>query len=59
MKLDYCVLGTNDMDKAMAFYDALFEQTALKKVLATDRMIFWQCDDFAFAIATAPRLRVT
>lgn len=52
MKMDYCVLGTNNMTAAIAFYDALFEATALKQVLSTDRMTFWQCDDFAFAIAT-------
>ncbi|WP_299083992.1 VOC family protein [uncultured Paraglaciecola sp.] len=51
MKMDYCVLGTNNMAAAMQFYDSLFEKTALKQVLATDRMTFWQCDDFAFAVA--------
>lgn len=51
MKLDYCVLGTNDMEAAVKFYDALFEDTDLKQVLATDRMTFWQCEDFAFAVA--------
>ena len=51
MKLDYCVLGTNAMDESIKFYDSLFEQTELKKVLTTDRMTFWQCEDFAFAVA--------
>ncbi|MBV1870934.1 MAG: VOC family protein [Gammaproteobacteria bacterium] len=51
MKLDYCVLGTNKIEKAIKFYDSLFEQTELNKILSTDRMTFWQCDDFAFAIA--------
>ena len=51
MKLDYFVFGTNDMDAAMKFYDSLFENTELKRVLSTDRMIFWQCEDFAFALA--------
>lgn len=52
MKLDYCVLGTNNMPASITFYDALFEQTELQQVLSTDRMTFWQCGDFAFAIAT-------
>jgi len=52
MKLDYCVLGTNKMEDAISFYDSLFENTGLKQVLATDRMVFWGRDDFAFAIAT-------
>ena len=51
MKLDYCVLGTNNMKKAISFYDSLFEETELNQVLTTDRMTFWQCEDFAFAIA--------
>ncbi|ARN73774.1 VOC family protein [Oceanicoccus sagamiensis] len=51
MKLDYCVFGTNSMEDAIKFYDSLFEKTELKQVLSTDRMTFWQCEDFAFAIA--------
>lgn len=51
MKLDYCVFGTNDMESAIRFYDALFETTKLSRLLSTDRMTFWQCEDFTFAIA--------
>jgi predicted lactoylglutathione lyase len=51
MKLDYCVLGTNNMQASIKFYDSLFDQTELKHVLSTERMTFWQCEDFAFAIA--------
>lgn len=51
MKVDYCVFGTNDMEASIKFYDALFEKTGLNQVLSTDRMTFWQDDDFAFAIA--------
>ena len=29
----------------------MFEKTELNKVLTTKRMTFWQCDDFAFAVA--------
>ena len=39
------------MEEAIKFYDSLFEQTELKQVLSTDRMTFWQCEDFAIAIA--------
>ena len=39
------------MEAAVKFYDSLFEQTELDQVFATDRMTFWQCEDFAFAIA--------
>lgn len=52
MKMDYCVLGSNNLQASVKFYDALFEQTDLTQVLATDRMTFWQGADFAFAVAT-------
>ena len=52
MKLDYCVLGTNNMEAAIKFYDSLFELTELNNVLTTERMSFWQGEDFTFAIAT-------
>jgi predicted lactoylglutathione lyase len=51
MKLDYCVLGTNNIENSIKFYNSLFEETELNQVLSTDRMTFWQCEDFAFAIA--------
>ena len=51
MKMSYTVLGTNNMGASVKFYDSLFEETELKQVLSTDRMTFWQCDDFAFAVA--------
>ncbi len=49
--MDYCVLGTNNMEASTKFYDSLFEKTELNQVLSTERMTFWQCEDFAFAIA--------
>ena len=51
MKMSYSVLGTTNMEAAVKFYDSLIEQTELNQVFATDRMTFWQCEDFAFAIA--------
>ncbi|MDO6525752.1 VOC family protein [Motilimonas sp. 1_MG-2023] len=53
MKMNYFVLGTNNIEASTCFYDALFEQTALSQVLANERMTFWQGDDkdSAFAIA--------
>ena len=51
MKLNYCVLGTNNMESAVKFYDSLFEQTDLKQIFANERMTYWQCDDLTFAIA--------
>ena len=51
MKISYTVLGTNDMKTAVTFYDSLFEKTELTQIAATERMTFWQCEDFTFAIA--------
>ncbi len=51
MKMNYCVLGTNNMEAAIKFYNALFEITEYKHVATTDRMAFWQSNDFTFAVA--------
>ena len=51
MKMDYVVLGTNDMPAAVAFYDALFETVGVAQIGATDRMTYWGGEPFAFAIA--------
>ena len=51
MKMDYCVLGTNNMEASIKFYDSLFEQTELTQILANERMTYWLSEDFAFAVA--------
>lgn len=51
MKMNYFVLGTNDMQAATSFYDALFEGEDLAKIPANDRMTYWMGKDFAFALA--------
>ena len=51
MKISYTVLGTNNMEAAVKFYNSLFENTEPNQVIATERMTFWQFEDFAFAIA--------
>jgi len=52
MKMNYFVVGTNDRDAAVAFYDALFEGTEFTQVMATDRMTYWMAGEVAFAVAT-------
>lgn len=52
LKLSYFVVGTNDMAVSERFYNELFDQTSLKALASTERMVFWQGDDFAFAIAS-------
>ena len=51
MKMNYFVVGTNNMEAAIKFYDSLFDQTELQQTLA-GRMTYWQGEDFAFAVAT-------
>jgi predicted lactoylglutathione lyase len=49
--MNYVVLGTNNMNAAIDFYDSLFEGTEINKVIPTERMTYWIGEDFAFAIA--------
>lgn len=51
MKMSDTVLGTNDMEAAVTFYDSLFETTEPHQIFAMERMTFWQFESFAFAIA--------
>ncbi len=39
--IGYITLGTNDLDKAEAFYDALLAELGGKRVMADDRMRFY------------------
>jgi predicted lactoylglutathione lyase len=53
MKMNYFVFGTNNMEAAVKFYDALFENTEMRQTFASERMTFWQGkdEDGAFAVA--------
>ena len=51
MKMNYFVVGTNDMDASTAFYNALFAQSGLQSFSPSDRMTYWMGEDFAFATA--------
>ena len=51
MKMNYFVVGTNDIESATRFYDSLFEGLRLNKVAPTERMTYWLGEDFAFAVA--------
>lgn len=39
--IGYVTLGTNDLDKAAAFYDALLATVGGKRMMDLDRGIFW------------------
>jgi predicted lactoylglutathione lyase len=51
MKMNYFVLGTNDMRASKAFYDGLFAGSGLQTMSPSDRMTYWLGEDFAFAVA--------
>lgn len=51
MKMNYFVVGTNDMDASAAFYNALFAGSGLQCVAPSERMTYWLGEDFAFAAA--------
>jgi uncharacterized glyoxalase superfamily protein PhnB len=51
MKMNYFVLGTNNMQLAVKFYDELFEGGEMKKLHAEGRMTLWGGNDFMFALA--------
>jgi len=51
MKMNYFVVGTNDMHASQAFYDAFFEGTGLQIMSPSDRMTYWLGEGFAFAVA--------
>lgn len=51
MKMNYVVFGTNNMEQAVQFYDALFEGSEINKVHAQGRMTLWAGHDFMFAVA--------
>lgn len=51
MKMNYIVLGTNDMEATTRFYDALFADMGVAQIGATDRMVYWQVGDTTFAVA--------
>ncbi len=51
MKMNYFVFGTNDMKRAVRFYDALFEASEVNRVSPEGRMSVWANESFMFAIA--------
>ena len=51
MKMNYFVFGTNNKEKAVAFYDELFDGCGLNKIQGQGRMVLWGNEEFMFAIA--------
>ncbi len=51
MKLNYFVIGTNHMERSVAFYDELFAGSDISKIHSEGRMTLWSEGDFMFALA--------
>lgn len=53
MKMNYVVVGTNNLEAASDFYDSLFEGTVFSRFFANERMTYWQEQhgEFTFAVA--------
>ncbi len=51
MKMNYFIFGTNNKNKAVEFYDSLFDGCGLKKIRDEGRMTLWVNDEFMFSIA--------
>ncbi len=43
--IGYVTLGTNDMDRAAAFYDVLLKEFNCKRTWETDRFIAWSASE--------------
>jgi len=39
--IGYTTIGTNDLERAGKFYDALFAELGAQRTMATDRLIMW------------------
>ncbi|WP_334128678.1 VOC family protein [Sneathiella sp.] len=39
--IGYVTLGTNDIEKSTAFYDALLGEIGAKRIISSDRMSMW------------------
>ena len=39
--IGYTTFGTNDLDRAAKFYDALFAELGGKRAMATDSLVLW------------------
>ncbi len=39
--IGYVTLGTNDMPRAVAFYDALLAEIGAKRMMESERFVFW------------------
>lgn len=50
MKMNYVVLGANDLSRAVVFYESVFAGSGMSVIHADGRMTVWSGDDFMFAV---------
>lgn len=43
--IGYVLVGTNDLDKAAAFYDGLLAELGAERFMETDRLVAWTAGD--------------
>lgn len=43
--IGYVLVGTNDLDKAAAFYDGLLAELGAERFMETDRLVAWSAGD--------------
>lgn len=50
--IGYITLGTNDLERAAKFYDALFAEIGAKRAMTDERMLGWSAspDDTMFSV---------
>ena len=51
MKMGSYVVGTNNMPKAVTFYDTLFKEEGIEQWIAEGRITLWRGQHFVFAVA--------
>ncbi len=49
--IGYVTLGTNDLERAAQFYDALLAELGARRLMSTDRFINWAVDPSAPALS--------
>jgi catechol 2,3-dioxygenase-like lactoylglutathione lyase family enzyme len=52
--LGYCTIGVNDMDRAVAFYDALLGELGAKQLMGMDRIKFYGTGEGAMLAICIP-----
>jgi len=54
--IGYVTVGTNDLDKAGKFYDALFAELGAKRLMDNERMVGWStAEDQPLVLAIKPQ----